>query len=215
MYTPSYFDEQRPQLLHELMARYPLAVVVGATAKGIEANHIPLIFEPGEGTPGTLKGHIARANSLWRDLGTGAEVLAIFQGSSHYISPAWYPTKREHGKVVPTWNYTVVHARGRIVWKQDAPWLRAFLEAMTDRHERRYETRWQISDAPADYIDLMLKAIVGFEIAIESLTGKWKLSQNRTADDRAGVVSSLSAFKDAASRDMAELVAHPDKGTSG
>ena len=192
MYTPTHFDERRPQLLHELMAQYPLAVVVAATAKGIEANHIPLMLRTWGGTPGTLKGHIARANSLWRDLPAGAEVLAIFQGASHYISPNWYPTKREHGKVVPTWNYTVVHARGRIVWKQDAAWLRAFLETLTDRHERRYEARWQVSDAPADYIEQMLRAIVGFEIAIESLTGKWKLSQNRSADDRAGVVSSLS-----------------------
>ncbi len=196
------------------MAEYPLAVVVGATAKGIEANHIPLMFVPGDGTPGTLKGHIARANSLWRDLEAGAEVLAIFQGASHYISPSWYPSKREHGKVVPTWNYTVVHARGHIVWKQDAGWLRAFLETLTDRHERHSETPWHVSDAPADYIDQMLKAIVGFEIAIESLTGKWKLSQNRAADDRAGVVSSLSASNDPASRDMAALVAHPDKGRS-
>jgi transcriptional regulator len=215
MYTPRHFDQQRPELLHELMERHPLAVVVGATAKGVEANHIPLIFEPRDGTPGTLKGHIARANSLWRDLKAGAEVLAIFQGASHYISPNWYPSKREHGKVVPTWNYTVVHARGRIVWVHDAAWLRAFLETLTDRHERRYETHWQVSDAPADYIEQMLTAIVGFEIAIESLTGNWKLSQNRNAADRNGVVSSLSASTDAASHDMAALVAHPEKGKSG
>jgi transcriptional regulator len=215
MYTPTYFKEARPELLHGLMERYPLAAIVGATANGIQASHIPLIFGPRDGTPGTLKGHIARANSLWRDLKTGAEVLAIFQGASHYISPNWYPAKREHGKVVPTWNYTVVHARGRITWMQDARWLREFLETLTRRHERRYESPWQVSDAPADYIEQMLKAIVGFEIAIDSLTGTWKLSQNRDAADRAGVVSSLSASSDAASHDMAALVAHPEKPGGG
>src|SRR5450432_4377319 len=215
MYTPKDFEENRPEILHGLMERYPLAAVVAATATGIRANHIPLIFVPSVGTLGTLKGHIARANSLWRDLKVDAEVLAIFQGASHYISPNWYPAKREHGKVVPTWNYTVVHARGRIAWRQDAAWLREFLETLTDRHERQHESPWQVSDAPADYIAQMLRAIVGFEIAIESLTGKWKLSQNRSAADREGVVSSLSASTDAASHDMAALVAHPDKSGPG
>jgi transcriptional regulator len=196
------------------MERYPLAVMVAATARGIQAHHIPLILEPSDGTLGTLKGHIARANSLWRDLEAGAEVLAIFQGASHYISPNWYPSKREHGKVVPTWNYTVVHARGRIAWMQDAAWLRAFLQTLTERQERRYESPWQMSDAPAGYIEQMLTAIVGFEIAMESLTGTWKLSQNRSAADRSGVVTSLSASTDAASQDMATLVAHPEKFVS-
>jgi transcriptional regulator len=215
MYAPSHFDESRPQLLHALMEQYPLATVVAITAGGIEANHIPLIFEPRGENLGSLKGHIARANSLWRDVKAGSEVLAVFQGASHYISPNWYPAKREHGKVVPTWNYTVVHARGRIAWIHDAAWLRVFLEGLTDRHERHYESRWQVSDAPPDYIDQMLTAIVGFEIELESLTGKWKLNQNRNTADRAGVVSSLAALTDAAAHEMAALVAHPDKGTGG
>ena len=215
MYTPTQFEESRPELLQGLMERYPLAVVVAATATGIQANHIPLIFEASNRPLGMLKGHIARANSLWRDLEVGAEVLAIFQGASHYISPNWYPAKRAHGKVVPTWNYTVVHARGRIVWVQDAAWLRRFLDTLTERHERRYEFPWRVSDAPADYIDQMLAAIVGFEIAIESLTGKWKLSQNRSAADREGVVTALSVAADAASHEMATLVAHPEMDGSG
>ena len=193
------------------MDRYPLATVVAATATGIEANHIPLIFEPGSGGPGTLKGHIARANPMWRELKGGAEVLAIFQGASHYISPNWYPTKSQHGKVVPTWNYTVVHARGRLSWTQDATWLREFLEALTDRHERQYEGPWRISDAPKDYIQQMLAAIVGFEISIASLTGKWKVSQNRSGVDRDGVVSSLHKSGEAAALEMAALVAEPAK----
>ncbi len=215
MYSPSHFDERRPQLLHGLMEQHPLATLVAVTARGIEANHIPLIFEPKGGTLGSLKGHIARANSLWRDITAGSEVLAVFQGASHYISPNWYPSKREHGKVVPTWNYTVVHARGRISWIHDAAWLRAFLEGLTDRHERPYASRWRLSDAPPDYIEQMLAAIVGFEIELESLTGKWKLSQNRNAADRAGVVSSLASFTDAPAHDMAALVAHPDQGAGG
>src|SRR5476651_1600625 len=159
MYTPTHFDESRPEILQGLMERYPLAAIVAATATGIQANHIPLIYEPSNRPLGTLKGHIARANSLWRDLEAGAEVLAIFQGASHYISPNWYVTKREHGKVVPTWNYTVVHARGRIAWVHDAAWLRKFLETLTERHERRHESPWKITDAPTDYIDQMLTAI--------------------------------------------------------
>jgi transcriptional regulator len=215
MYAPSHFDERRPQLLHRLMEQYPLATLVAVTARGTEANHIPLIFEPQDGKLGLLKGHIARANSLWRDVNAGSEVLAVFQGASHYISPNWYPSKREHGKVVPTWNYTVVHARGRICWIHDAAWLRVLVEGLTDRQEQRYASRWQLGDAPPDYIEQMLTAIVGFEIELGSLTGKWKLSQNRNAADRAGVVSSLASFTDAPAREMAALVAHPDKGTGG
>ena len=215
MYTPSYFAENRPAVLHGLMDRYPLAAVVAVTADGIQANHIPLILEPSGGTLGTLKGHIARANSWWRDLRPGADVLAIFQGSSHYISPNWYPSRAEHGKVVPTWNYTVVHARGRIAWIHDASWLRGLLESLTDRHERGNAPPWRMSDAPTEYIERMLAAIVGFEIAIDSLTGKWKVSQNRSAEDRAGVVSSLSAFTGEAAHEMARLVDRPERDSGG
>jgi transcriptional regulator len=214
MFTPSHFREDRPQLLHRLMEEFPLATVVAASqAKGLEAIHIPLILDPHAGPFGSLKGHIARANSLWRDVASGAEVLAIFQGASHYISPNWYPSKREHGKVVPTWNYTAVHARGKISWIHDRAWLRGFLQTLTARHERRYTSPWQMSDAPAEYIEQMLKAIVGFEIALESLTGKWKLSQNRDAADRAGVVASLAASTAEADRAMAALVDCPDQDT--
>jgi transcriptional regulator len=188
------------------MERYALAAVVGSTAKGIQAHHLPLIFDPGPEGLGTLRGHIARANSLWRDLSTGSEVLAIFQGPSHYISPNWYPSKQEHGKVVPTWNYAVVHARGRLSWIHDATWLRNFLDVLTDRHERTSKAPWHVSDAPEVYIQQMLAAIVGFEIGIESLTGKWKVSQNRSAADREGVASALRESGDAEAGAMAALV---------
>jgi len=212
MYVPASFEESRPAVLHELMERNPLATLVAVTAAGIQANHIPVMHEPGAGSPGMLRGHIARANTLWRDLKEGAEVLAIFQGASHYISPNWYPSKLENGQVVPTWNYTVVHARGRITWIHDAGWLREFLDSLTERHERDSASPWRIRDAPPKYIDGMLKAIVGFEIALEKLTGKWKLSQNRNAADRAGVVAALSGLSEEESRRMARLVEHPDPG---
>jgi len=215
MYAPTHFQQDRPEVLQQFMERYPLAGLVGTSAKGILANHVPLIYEATHGTPGTLRGHIARANSMWRELTDGAEVLAIFQGASHYISPSWYPSKPEHGKVVPTWNYTVVHARGRITWVRDAAWLRNFVGTLTDRHERDSASPWQVSDAQADYIEQMLSAIVGLEIAIDSLSGKWKLSQNRSAADRAGVVSALAASRDPAAREMAALVAHPDRDPRG
>ena len=215
MYVPAHFAEHRPEVLHELMNRNPLATVVAVTADGLRANHIPVIHTTNSGSLGTLKGHIARANSLWRDLKAGADVLAIFQGDSRYISPNWYPSKLENGQVVPTWNYTVVHAHGQITWIHDARWLSEFLEILTERHERGYANPWRMSDAPTKYIEGMLGAIVGFEIALDKLTGKWKLSQNRSEQDRAGVVSSLSAFPDEASQRMAKLVERPDWGAEG
>ena len=213
MYVPSHFVESRPEVLHVLMDQHPLATLIAVTAGGLEANHVPVIFEPHGGGVGTLKGHIARANTLWRDLKAGAEVLTVFQGASRYISPNWYPSKLESGQVVPTWNYAVVHARGRITWMHDAQWLRGFLESLTDRHERGSVNPWRMDDAPANYIDKMLGAIVGFEIALDKLTGKWKLSQNRSAQDRAGVVAALTAFPDDESRRMAGLVENPGRGT--
>jgi len=206
MYSPPHFQENRPEVLHELMREHPLACLVAHTAQGLQANHIPLMFEPHSGTPGALQGHIARANSLWRELKDGAEVLALFQGASHYISPNWYPTKAEHGKVVPTWNYAIVHARGRIAWIHDASWLREFVSKLTDSQERQQKAPWQLTDAPPKYVDQMLGAIVGFEITITELVGKWKLSQNRSAADRAGVVAGLAELPAESSREMAALV---------
>jgi len=206
MYSPTHFQENRPEVLHELMREHPLACLVAHTAQGLQANHVPLMFEPRARSPGALQGHIARANSLWRELKDGAEVLALFQGASHYISPNWYPTKAEHGKVVPTWNYAIVHARGRIAWIHDASWLREFVSKLTDSQERQQKTPWQLTDAPPKYVDQMLGAIVGFEITITELVGKWKLSQNRSAADRAGVVAGLAELPAESSREMAALV---------
>jgi len=206
MYTPSHFEESRLPVLHELMRDYPFAAVVAITADGLQATHVPLILEATRGALGTLKGHIARANSTWQQTAAGAETLAIFQGANHYVSPTWYPSKVEHGRVVPTWNYVAVHARGHIAWIHDKDWLRGLVEALTNHHERHHAAPWHVSDAPAEYLQRMLGAIVGFEISITHITGSWKLSQNRSEPDRAGVIAALSAHTDDASRDMASLI---------
>lgn len=205
MYLPTDFKESRLPVLHTLMSAHPLATLVAVTGDGIVANHIPLLLEAG-GEHGALRGHIARANPLWKQLADGAEALAIFHGPEHYISPRWYPSKREHGQVVPTWNYAVVHARGALTWHHDEVWLRQLLEALTNRHESRFAEPWQVSDAPPEYLRKMLGAIVGFDIQLRELTGKWKASQNRSAADVQGVIAGLAALDDPPARAMQALV---------
>jgi transcriptional regulator len=205
MYLPADFNETRLAVLHTLMSAHPLATLVAVTADGLVANHIPLLLDAGA-ERAALRGHIARANPLWQQLADGSEVLAIFHGPEHYISPRWYPSKREHGQVVPTWNYAVVHARGALSWHHDETWLRALLEALTSRHESRFADPWQVADAPPEYLQKMLGAIVGFDIQLRELTGKWKASQNRSAADVQGVIEGLSALDDPPARAMRTLV---------
>ena len=193
MYVPEHFRESRVEILQALMQRHPLATVVAVTSDGLTANHIPLQATLTADGRGTLRGHIARANSLWRQLQPAAPVLAIFTGADAYVSPNWYPSKREHGKAVPTWNYATVHVNGSIRFIEDRDWLRGFVGVLTDEHEHGRPHRWHVSDAPTDYIDGMLRAIVGFEIAITSIVGKFKGSQNRSSEDRAGVHAALQA----------------------
>ncbi|MFO1455375.1 MAG: FMN-binding negative transcriptional regulator [Steroidobacteraceae bacterium] len=192
MYVPAHFRETRPEVLHEFMRRHPLATLVARTATGVDANHIPMELAFVDGLP-RLRGHVARANPLWREALPAEPVLAIFTGADGYVTPSWYPSKREHGKVVPTWNYAAVHARGPIRFVDDAAWLRALVGSLTDEHERSRAAPWQVEDAPADYIGAMLRAIVGFEIEVRELVGKFKASQNREERDRAGVAAGLSA----------------------
>ena len=161
------------------------------TARGLDANHIPFEVDPAPTPFGTLRGHIARANPLWRDFSRDVEALAIFQGPGTYISPSLYRTKRETAKVVPTWNYAVVHAHGPLQFIDDRGWLRAFVEKLTNRHEAERRERWKITDAPPEYIEKQLGAIIGLEIPITRLIGKWKVSQNRPVQDRDGVVEGL------------------------
>jgi transcriptional regulator len=181
MYVPDHFREDRPDVLHDAMQRIGFATLV---TQGLEANHLPMLLQDG-----MLRGHVARANPVWK-AGAG-EALAIFLGPHAYVSPSWYPSKAETGKAVPTWNYLTVHARGAINWIQDADWLRAHVGALSQTHEAGRAQPWAITDAPAGYVDGLLRAIVGFELTIAKLEGKWKLSQNRDAADRAGVREGL------------------------
>jgi transcriptional regulator len=206
VYTPSHFEESRPEVLRELMRRHPLATLITVVRGEPAANHLPLMFEAAPGAGGVLRGHVARGNPVWREVPDGAPVLAVFQGPDHYVTPNWYPAKAEHGKVVPTWNYAVLHARGTIAWHDDPVWLRSFLETLTDGQESRRTAPWRITDAPAAYIERTLGAIVGFEIAVVALTGKWKLGQNRSAADRAGVATGLAAERTRAADEMIELL---------
>jgi len=191
MYLPKHFEETRVEVLHALVRRHPLGTLVAMTPHGLDASHIPFEIDPEPAPYGTLRCHVARANPLWQTLSSAPEALAIFQGDDAYISPSWYVAKQEHGKVVPTWNYAIVHAHGQARVVHEADWLRTLVTALTDRHEEGRAERWRVTDAPAEYVEKMLAAIVGIEIPITRLQGKWKMSQNRSAADRRGVVAGL------------------------
>ncbi len=206
MYLPKHFEETRVDVLHGLIRAYPFGVLVTLTGGGLDANHIPFEVDPDPSPFGTLRGHFARANPIWRQTSPGAEALVIFQGPHTYISPSWYATKRTTGKVVPTWNYAVVHAHGVPRFIDHQAWLRAFVEKLTERHEAQRQEPWKVTDAPADYINKQVGAIVGLEIPVTRLVGKWKVSQNRSPDDRAGVVEGLKRDTQRSAEVMADLV---------
>jgi transcriptional regulator len=191
MYLPRHFEQHDRAALAALMHEHPLATLVVATPDGPTADLIQLEFHADVGPHGTLRGHVTRANPLWRH--GGAPALAVFQGPQAYVSPNWYPSKREHGKVVPTWNYTMVQGRGALRALDDAAWVRAFVERLTERHESTQPAPWAVSDAPEDYLRQMVGAIVGIEIELTALVGKWKVSQNRSKADREGVAAGLAA----------------------
>lgn len=207
MYTPKHFEEPRIEVIHELMRARPLATLVTLASSGINANHIPLHLIDQPAPFGTLHGHVARANPLWNDFVKEVEVLAIFHGPDSYITPNWYATKQETGKVVPTWNYAVVHAYGTLRIIDDAAWVRAQIEALTTHHEASFAQPWSVSDAPHEYTEKLLGAIVGFDIVINRLVGKWKVSQNQPAQNQAGVIEGLSNSGQHDAAAMAALVA--------
>jgi transcriptional regulator len=206
MYVPKHFAETRIDVLHALMRSHPLGTLVTMTPRGLEANHLPFELDPLPAPYGTLRGHVARANPLWRDASPDVEALAIFHGPHAYVSPSWYPTKRESGKVVPTWNYAVVHAHGPLRVIEDRDWLRSLVSTLTARYEAGRPDAWQVSDAPSAFIDQMLEMIVGIELPIARMAGKWKTSQNRPERDRAGVVVALDEEPGDDSAAMAQLV---------
>lgn len=207
MYIPKVNEEKRVPVMHQMIAAHPLAALVTMGASGLIASHIPMVLED-DGSPfGVLKGHIARANMQWRGLAPAVDALAIFSGPHHYISASWYPGTEEHGKEVPTWNYVVVHAYGPLKIIEDAPWLMAHLEGLTDQVEETSEKPWKLTDAPEEYIHALLKGIVGLELPIQRLEGKWKVSQNRNARDQKAVQEELDRLNTPESLTMKELVA--------
>ncbi|HVW03980.1 MAG TPA: FMN-binding negative transcriptional regulator [Vicinamibacterales bacterium] len=206
MYLPPSFEESRPEVLRDLMTRHPLATVVTLGADGLDANHLPLLYQAAPAPHGTLVGHVSRANRVWRDARLDVDALAIFHGPQGYITPAWYPSKADTGKVVPTWNYIVVHAYGRLRFLDDPTWLRNHVDALTATHEAAQTAPWSVSDAPSDYIDSLIKGIVGFELTVTRLLGKWKLNQNKTDAERGGLVRAMREQNDADTTTMAELI---------
>ena len=210
MYLPTYFKESRTDVLHTLMRSHPLATLVTSCDSGLVANHIPVQTQSEPAPHGMLRGHIARANPLWKEYRADSEALAIFQGPHVYISPSFYPSKRETGEVVPTWDYAVVHAHGTLRFVQDAAWLKTLVVGLTNEHEASRQAPWKVDDAPPPYIEKMLSLIVGFEFSIVTLTGKWKLSQNHPAANRQGVVQGLRESAAENSREIADMVASFD-----
>jgi transcriptional regulator len=206
VYIPVSFNETRLEVLQATIERHPLAALVTMGAEGLTASHIPLLYYPSEGDLGVLRGHLARANPQWQNHLPQYEALAIFSGPEHYVSPTWYPSMKKHGEVVPTWNYVVVHARGTLSFKEEPEWLLANVSTLTDAQEKSIEMPWRVSNAPPEFIEGMLRAIVGVELAVTQLEGKWKVSQNRPAADREGVIVSLQKLDSLQAQEMAELV---------
>jgi transcriptional regulator len=194
------------EVLTKLMQAHPLAALVTLGPAGLVASHIPLLYDANPSPFGALRGHVARMNPQWRDVSPDVQALAIFTGPQHYIRPSWYPSKAKHGKVVPTWNYAVVHAYGGLSVKSDHAWLRRNVEELTEANEQGSTHPWRVQDAPAESIDRMLHEIVGVEIVIDRLEGAWKVSQNRVGADRAGVVTGLRTLATAEAAEMARLV---------
>jgi transcriptional regulator len=200
MYLPQHFKEERPEVLHALMRSHPLAALITHGPRGIEANHIPLLADAHKDL---LRGHLSRANSQWQGLEPGTEAMAIFQGPDAYVSPNWYPTKQEHGRVVPTWNYAVVHVWGELTVYDEPDRLLAFLEQLTAEHEATEAQPWKPSDAPSSYIEGLLRAVVGIEIRVTRVEGKWKMSQNQPPANREGAAE---AFKRLDREDISRMI---------
>jgi transcriptional regulator len=206
MYVPAHFNEQRVELLHQLIRERPLGTLVTLSAAGLNANHIPFELEPEPAPFGTLRGHVARANPVWHDFSRAVEALVIFHGPQTYISPSWYASKQVTGEVVPTYNYVIVHGYGEMKIIHEREWLRDLVTRLTKRFEAERNAPWQVTDAPAAFIDQQLGAIVGVEIALSKLIGKWKVSQNRPDMDQKGVLEGLAERDDADSSAIASWV---------
>ena len=206
MYQPPHFREDDLAVQHALIRAHPLGLLVTVGSAGIEANPIPFVLDSAASSLGLLKAHLSRANPQWRTFDPEQEALVVFQGPETYITPSWYAAKREHGKVVPTWNYAIVQAHGRLTIRDDPDWLLRQIGAMTDAQEAPRAEPWAVSDAPPPFVAAQLKGIVGIEIEIARIEGKWKVSQNRAEADRLGVSAGLRLSDDDAAHRMADLV---------
>lgn len=212
MYVPPHFEESRPEVMHGLILRHPLGTLVTLGGDGLNANHIPFEIDPSPAPFGTLRAHVARNNPVWREYANDLDALVVFQGAQAYISPSWYATKREDPRVVPTYNYMAVHAYGRLRVVEDREWLRGLLERLTNANEENAHGAhsadlWRIGDAPDSYIEKMMAAIVGIEMPVSRLIGKWKVSQNQPQVNREGVVRALRATGEGIGAEMAETIA--------
>jgi len=205
MHRPDHFRVEDIAQMHALMRARPFAALVSSSANGLYGTHLPTVLKD-DGANGLIECHLARANPHWKDLADGNEALMIFQGPEGYITPNWYPSKALHGKAVPTWNYAVVHAYGRPAVVQDKDWLRRHVTELTTQQEASEAQPWAVSDAPENYVDVMLRGIVGFRFAITRLEGKWKMSQNRVEQDWKGVVDGLNARASGDDLEVAESV---------
>ena len=196
MYVPTHFDEPRTEVLHDLIKQHPFGMLVTHGANGLDANHIPFELDASQGKQGLLTAHVARANPVWQDVANGDEVMVVFRAADAYVSPNWYPSKHEQHKQVPTWNYMVVHAYGRITIRDDERFVRGMVARLTRTHEASEPTPWKMTDSPKEFIDTMLKAIVGLEVDVTRLVGKLKLSQNKEVRDIRGAGEALTAQGD-------------------
>lgn len=209
MYCPAHFEEQRPDILWSLVAQHPLATLVHQGPQGLVADHLPLLRSQGaDGQADTLIGHVARNNPLWQ-VADGQSCLVVFQGPSAYVSPNWYATKAEHGKVVPTWNYAVVHVQARLTALHEPTQVRAILNTLTDHFEQHQPRPWAMSEAPEDFTERLLGQIVGLRLNVMGLQGKWKISQNQPEANRCGVRQALSNHPGQAEQAVAEWMSRP------
>lgn len=193
MYEPTHFVEDNLETIHALIRACPLGLLISADGNDLQANAVPFILNADAGPKGVLKAHVARANPQWQHLKDGARALVVFQGPDAYVTPSWYAAKKEHGKVVPTWNYAMVQVRGTVTIHEHPQWLMPQVTALTETHESGRAEPWTVSDAPERFVDMQMRAIVGIEIAIEDIRGKWKVSQNRSEADKAGVADGMRA----------------------
>jgi transcriptional regulator len=213
MYLPSHFEETRPEELHGLIAAHPLGALVVKGPHGLDANHIPFELDLSGGAPGVLLAHVARANPVWQEIREGDDALVIFRAAHAYVSPNWYPSKHEAHRQVPTYNYQVVHVHGKLRVRDDERFVRGVVAKLTRANEARAGgPPWKMTDAPPDFIEDMLTKIVGIEVAITRMVGKWKLSQNKEERDRVGVVQELRTRGDEAMASAIEATLESDGG---